>query len=331
MKRLFTYALMLGAVAFLAPACNQENGPLGDDLLGAQLYVDIQGLPMGTKADGDVEYQTEQEKKVSQLDVAIYDADGNLEWNKHYDESSAVGRKIISGLSEGQKTIAVAANIAFTVPQTIAEFKAIATALNDNAVDNFVMTGTGEGIASTNPEPVVVRLERVAAKFLLDGTITTEWESDPPTSFDIETIYLANVAVNSNFDDDGSAGPEINLRSTTELTTDELYANFTVAQKSRWSSGEKFNGENTRFYGYPNSTDTRTAILIKAKYDGRDTYYPLVIDQAINNNTLYHIGNIKITTEGMENPWDEWVKVKIIFDIQVVDWDYWDIYPEYTF
>jgi len=330
----YIYFAFAGIVALCA-SCNKElnnNIDVPSANGNASLVVDIQGLPMATKAAtkaGETEYQTNDEKKVSQVDIAIYDASGVLEWSKHYNEART-SRQTITGLTVGQKTIGVIANLTVeTIPTTLANFKALASDLKDNGRSNLVMTGIAEGMASTNPEPATLKLARIAAKFSVDGNITTEWEGDAPQAFDITDIYLANVATASNVIY-APASPSLNLRSSVEVTSDVTYKDLTVASKQSWSSGSPFNG-GVSFYGYPNNDSARTAIMIKALYENKVCYYPLVINQEIKNNTLYKIGNIKITCEGVENPWDDFTKVKILFDIEVVDWDYNEIYPEFTF
>ena len=341
MKKII-YTLAALTLVLCTVACNKslDTVEVTGDENKSKIIVNIKGFPAAspsddtvkslTKGEGDTKYQTTVEKKVSQVDIVIYDESGAKEWNRHFD-GAPMSHQLISGLTEGAKTVAVLANYTLdSVPATITAFKETLTSLADNSRDNFVMVGVAEGTAGTDPEPVSLKLVRVAAKVSVTGNIITAWEGEAPESFDITDIYLANVAVASDFDYDGSSGPEINLRSTVELVADSLYNDFTVAVKKNWTDGDQFNG-GVEFYAYPNSDDVRTCVMIKALYDGRVTYYPLVINLPIAQNTLYRIGDITITCEGCENPWDEFSKIRVFFDIEVADWDYKEIYPEYTF
>lgn len=321
--------LALAGMLVLCASCSKESI---DEVLSAgngdaTLVIDIKGLPLSNvKAAA---YQTDDEKKISQIDIAIYDASGALEWSKHYTEART-SRQVVTGLVAGKKSVGVIANLTVgTMPATLDGFKAVSTDLKDNSRTNLVMSAIVEGTASTNPEAVKVSLARVAAKFTIDGKITTEWEGDAPQSFDITDVYLANVSVASNVVYATSA-PSVNLRTSTTVTSDAVYKNLTVAQKQTWTSGSPFNG-GVSFYGYPNKDASRTCLMLKALYEGRVCYYPLVIDKEIKNNTLYRIGDIKITCEGVKNPQDVFTKIKILFDIDVADWDYNDLYPEFTF
>lgn len=326
MKKLF-YLFLAASLPMLGASCTKSGYSVPESVPTAMLVVDLKGLPMGTRAD--VQYQSDTEKQVSRVDIAIYDGNGNLEWTKHYEDDRS-SRQVITGLAEGKKTIAVVTNKFIEIPATLDGFKACVTDLNDNTRTNFVMTGMGEGIASADPDPVEIKLARTVAKFTVDGNITTEWEGDAPQSFDITDIYLANVTVSSDFFHSGAASPTVNLRTSRELTSDAGYREMTVASKLDWSSGRQFNG-GVSFYGMPNTTSTRTAVMIKAEYDGRDCWYPLVIDREIRNNTLYEIGDIKITCEGTSDPADPFTKVKVLFSLKVMDWDRQEVYPEFTF
>lgn len=61
-------------------------------------------------------------------------------------------------------------------------------------------------------------------------------------------------------------------------------------------------------------------VIIKAKFNNRVCYYPMVIDQPIKSNHMYNFGNIVITCEGSPNPWTDFEKVKINYSIEITDW-----------
>lgn len=292
---------------------------------GAGLVVDIQGLPLSLKSG--IEVQTEAEAAVLTLDVAVYDDSGALEWSGHYD-SPKEGRQRVTGLNAGEKTVCAVANLSLgSVPPTLNGFLAAASSLGDNA-ESFVMSGTVPAEASTDPVPVTLRLYRIAAKVSVEGFISTEWAGEAPSSFDITDIYLANVVERSNLAY-ASGAPAVNLRSSVDLARDTVLRRLTVAEKEEWTSGNLFNG-GVCFYGYPNAGADRTCVMIKALYEGRVCYYPLVIDREIRRNTLYRIGDIVITSEGVENPLDDFTTVKTQFSITIADWDY-NAYPEISF
>ncbi len=324
MKRKF---LIVAAIVVTLAGCQKEPCSKCSGLQEnvSSLIVDIQGIPLsvtkGETHNGD-------ERGISQIDIAIYDDAGVLEWAKHCAVAPA-SRQSATGLKAGKKTVCAVANLPVeSVPRTIEEFRSLSSALRDNGQSGFVMTGSAAGEASPKPEPVTLKLSRLAAKVSFEGMVTTDWTEKAPASFDITDVYLANVSAESTLSF-VSGEPSVNLRSGVNLTDDDVVRTLTVAEKESWEPGDPFNG-GVPFYCYPNATDVRTCVMIKALYNGRVCYYPLVIDREIRNNTLYRIGNVTITCEGVENPWDDFTQVKTSFEITISDWDY-NEYPEIDF
>lgn len=329
MKKIYHNLIILGIVAVLA-SCRKEpcqkcleaqNRLMADGLeANATLVIDVYGLPLSVT-------RTETERGISLLDLAVYDASGALEWSSHIDNPTNA-RQTATGLEAGKKTVCAVANLPTgCFPQTLEEFETFASVLSDNG-EGFVMTGSGKGEASPNPEPVPVKLSRLAAKVSLEGYIVTNWTEKTPASFDITDIYLANVSAESSLAF-ASSDPSVNLRSKVELVEDEVTRALTVAPKENWTPGDLFNG-GVNFYCYPNASETRTCVMIKALYDGRVCYYPLVIEREIINNTWYRFGNVTITCEGVENPWEDFTHLKTSFEISISGWDY-NEYPEISF
>lgn len=336
-------SIILAGFAMLV-ACNKN----GDDVVktipaDAQLILNIAGITAPAKAEISV-YQTTEEKKISVLNLAVYRPDPNkgyvYEWSKSFPEAGS--NYIISGLIAGDKTVVALANADIpSFPETLDGFLALKSNLKENAADKLVMTGSVTCKAGTEPEAATLSLNRIAAKFLVDGDIKTDWIDGGNHEFDIQTIYLANVTTEANYLYVGDE-PSLNLRKDMEYTSDGGYKTLTVAEKVSWTPGQKFNG-GVVFFGYPNASnkkvtvgeeqrgDTRTAVLIKATYDGKTCWYPLKIDQEIKNNTLYRIGDITITCEGVPNPWNDFNRIMVKYSIEVVDWTYNNIYPEFEF
>ena len=338
MKKTFVFAL--AGIVLCCASCNKEISPVAQETVksgDASVIVNIKGA-LGTKADV---YQSEDESKVASLYVGVYDAEGKLEKKMSYttDAQARIGTNIVyTGLAEGEKTICVCANIDdFVMPEllnsteTVVGFNGTKVNLAQNSRTNFVMAGKVKANANDSPTAVEVPLQRVVAKFVVDGNISVDWVGDAPASFDITDIYVANASIDSDFSFGGTVGNFINVRTSTDLTNVSEYRNLTVASKTSWTVGKPFNATGAFLYAMPNSTSTRTAIIIKAKYEGRVCYYPLKIDTAIKNNTLYHIGDITITCEGNETPEPDFDKVLVNFSVKVQDWTFNDIIPSYEF
>lgn len=263
--------------------------------------------------------QSAAESSVSLLQVGIYDADGHKEWEKSYEGAFSVP-KTVSGLREGRKTIVALANKSITMPDILEDFFSIPTSLSDNRRNSFVMVGSAGAIADVQPSEVTVHLERIAAKISFRNAILLNWTSSPPADFAIEAVYVANAGVESTLAADGGADPALNPRASLEQTADEVLRDLTVSELVSWKgSGDVFN-KGVDFYVYPNSTSTRTTLVIRTRFDGHTSYYPLVIDRPIERNTQYRCGSITITTDGMPSPADEFSSIRINYKYESSDW-----------
>ena len=336
-------SIFLAGLAMLV-ACNKNDVEIVKTIpADAQIILNIAGITAVSKAEIS-EYQTSEEKKISVLNLAVYKSDPDkgyvYEWSKKFDKTQS--SYVITGLTAGDKTVVALANADISsFPETLDGFLALRSNLKENSADKLVMTGSVTCKAGTAPEAATLSLNRIAAKFLVDGDIKTDWIDGGNHAFDVQAIYLANVTTEASYLYMGNE-PSLNLRKDTEYTTDSGYKTLTVAEKVNWIPGQKFNG-GVAFFGYPNASnkkvtvggqqrgDTRTAVLIKATYDGNTCWYPLKIDQEIKYNTIYHIGGITITCEGVPNPWDDFNRIMVKFNIEVVDWTYNNIYPEFEF
>lgn len=311
-------AVMLTALTVF-PSCGKADGNFGGE--GASAEVEIIDPDKGTD-----ELQTEDEKSIRNLDVAVYDENGELEWSHRY-KTFPKGRIVVTGIAGGEKTIAVAANVTdMEIPFYLYDFQHYVSELNDND-DGFVMSGFVKCEARPGPEPVKVALRRLAAKVALSGNISVRWSGDPPESFDIKAVYLANVSVESDLSGDSTTVRFINRRNLKSYTDDEKFRTLTVAQKREWNPGGKFNG-GTSLYCYPNATELRTALMILAAYDGEECWYPLVIDRNIRSNTLYVIGNVVITGKGNDDPEEDYEKLSFEYDVSLEEWKYEQLIQE---
>lgn len=335
-------SIILAGLAMMT-ACNKSGGDIVRTAAAdSQIILNIAGVAEQTKAG--TELQTTDEKTISVLNIAVYKSDPDrgyvFEWSKKYTEARA--NYIITGLTAGDKTVVALANASIaSFPETLDGFKALKSDLKENASDNLVMTGSVACKASANPESATLSLNRIAAKFVVDGAIKTDWIDGEDHVFNIQAIYLANVTTAASYVYAGDE-PSLNLRKDMEYTADSEYKALTVAEKATWTPGEKFNG-GAVFFGYPNASnrkisvgeeqrgDTRTAVLIKATYDGNVCWYPLRIDQEIKNNTIYRIGDITVTCEGTPNPWDDFNRILTTFSIEVIDWTFNEVGSQFEF
>lgn len=316
MKRHFIN-LLISSLA-ISVACSRITADKAS--AGSSLTIHINGgeFDNGAVSKAD-EIQSENEKKISRMEIFVYDDSGKLEWCDVYD-SYMSDRFTIAGLREGRKDVAIVANKKLSeTPQSLSQFKSMASGLTDNSRNSFVMTGMGSAMANSKSEVTDIGLVRLAAKFSFRGVIRTDWTLNRPESFTLTDVYVSNVGSRSSFEHMNTSTIENPRRG--DISMNAQIRNLTYAERNReWIPGYVFNG-GIDFYGYPNHTDQRTAVIIKALYNGRVCYYPIVIDMPIESNTLYNIGTVTISSEGVQNPWQDFGHVSIGCKVKAQDWE----------
>lgn len=313
MKRLaiiFFFGILLASCQKESPVVSAGSGK-GSVILSLDTYT----FSADTKS-----VASEAEKKINNLYIVIYDNKGKLEWSAEYQDFKT--SRTIVGLEEGMKTVWIVANKKIVVPGTLAQMKAVSTTLRENNRKSFVMVGSADVMASTTPVDTKIDIRKVCAKVTLREAIETRWGNIAPGDFNIEKIYLANLDTLSNFSFEPSGVVDVNLRTTVETTDDSDIRSLTVIENDKsWVSGGLFN-KGVDFYLYPNNNpDKPTALLIKASYDGRTCYYPIVFDKGIKSGTSYWIGLIEITCEGVATPEEAFSKIKACIGFNPSPWD----------
>lgn len=301
---------MLAALAVCLCGCQKTvPEPAGT---GAAVIFDIDFLSDdGTRA-------LNAETNVNRLQVGLYNAAGELEWENTYNAAFST-MKTITGLTEGPKTVVAVANKEITMPVTLEEFYTIPVSLGDNRRDAFVMSGTESAEASVAPVITTIHLRRLVAKISVRNALSTVWDDGKQHTFSPTRIYLANVATQTDLRG-GTYGEFVNPREETEQTKDETLRDFTVAERDYWVSGGVFN-HGVDFYVCPNaSAERKTTLIIQAEYDGQVCYYPLVISDELIQNTMYRCGAITISCGGMPSPADDFTSIRVSYNYETADW-----------
>ena len=310
-KRLFLPAMLAALAVCCLSACKKTGPEIAMD--GAAVIFDIDFLSGdGTKA------QTSAETNVNRLQVGLYNALGELEWENTY-EYAFTTMKTITGLMEGSKTIVAVANKEVKMPATLEEFYSIPVLLEDNRKDAFVMSGTETAEASVDPTVTTIHLRRLVSKIRFFKPLIVSWTDGKSHDFVPEKVYIANVATKTNMKGD-AFGEFINLREEPEQTKVDVLRDFTVAELDNWVSGRAFN-RGVNYYVCPNgSSEHKTTLVIQARYDGQVCYYPLVVSDELLMNTMYECGTIKITCGGMPSPSDDFTNIRVSYNYESADW-----------
>ncbi len=318
------YLAAFAAVAFAS--CNEiiVNEP---EKMSGLVTLDL-SVPVGeTKSEG-----TEDERRVNNLQVYLFDSEGTLEAYNNVKNTTDASVQC----TPGTKTVVAIVN----APEmkdisTYDDLKGRTSMLKDNYTYNFVMVGELP-VEVTGPADVTIPVSRIAAKIIL-GSIKNEMALEylKDQGLTIVDMFLINVAGSTGYMEDKT--PELwynemkHGSSTNGSCADVL--NFIKRLSSdqnaiKW--GETFSAEQA-FYAYPNSTETdstapewcprytRLVVVARIGSDAASRYYYPISIPDIDRNTAYKI-DLTITRPGSDSP-DHPVDLEAAsVEVNVVDW-----------
>ena len=289
MKIRMSLAAVWVAAAFVGCVKNDEVLPLAEDE-AVELEIKINGAM--TKVAG-----TDDENKVHDVQIFIFDHNGMLEAYASGDESQS---SVSLSCSTGQKEIVALVN---AMPH--GDVKSL------NLTSNAVTQIDVSRIASR------VRVSEISVDFGLD-------QHDSRT-FQIKSVYLVNVAGDRNFLKPVQPGKWYN-RMMRENDAPSITG---VSLIDAFASVSKPYADDIVLYCYPNPTKVdanggewsprMTRLVVEAELDGKLYYYPVSFKDGMASNMTYDV-KIKITRLGSSSPDVPVDSVSAGFTVEVQPW-----------
>lgn len=324
-------ALSAGVLLF-ASSCKDEvlldNG-LGDEK--ASLRVKLVGEGLTTRATE----ATEAEMAIHNYSIYVFYTNGSL-------EAMATDVASISGLTVGNKKIAVIANApSGFVPSSVTSLSGFESAAFEltsqyprSLAGGLIMSGVEDKTLITGENGIEIKVERLVAKIKLGNVTISPSVGHDPAKFELIAVHMMKVK------------SEAKLGSPNVLDGVGLYggvdgdvAGVTVESVYKdYLTEAAVEGANTSyFYVFPNTGgDDATLMTIEGTYDGETAYFPFVInDQIINGddgsgnyikrNTLHTVSvTLKKLGGGVDNP--ETIVDPAAIDVTITPED-WVIVP----
>ena len=339
--------LICAAGLVLGTACGKlpegENAPAPE----SRLTINLEGLPdVGTKATTAA---SESEKKLTSLNLYVFDANGMLDISHACTSSEISAKKATLRLKTGKKTVVAAANLSGDVLTaadkvcTLGDLDAVTYNLSDN-VSAFVMYGKGSAtVASETGGSVTVTLKRGVSRVTLASV-----KNSLPAAYGavkLQRAFLCNVVGNQDLS--GSASPATWLNQ--EATSDHKKAHVIgkgsykaqVAELTYVSLGAESVAAGSKksyspakpFYAFPNAlktpnngfnstfTPTATVLMVVVEIKGVNYYYPVPLKNGIEANTSYQVD---LTLSGLGNteddPFKKIEKADLSATVSISDW-----------
>ena len=316
--------LTAAAAALALISCNKEVPQavnLGPD--EANITISVNGEPV-TKATASA-----AEKKLNSLTFFVFDhsggsADGNLDivkqataaeletWN-----ATNSGSWVIEKVKTGTKTIVAVGNLAYgriASIMTIADLRAIAIKLEDNARDSFVMYKEVDVnvVEGTDPQPSIT-LDRFVARV----TLASFTNSLPAVygACTLKSIVLANVVGNTNLSNtaavstwynklccNGTPAPATVIGNGSVAAEVPAMTFETIGTSCAQGDANKL-APGKSVYGFHNSSEVEPNALasgwnnngsysmfyVIATIAGTDYWYPIPLKQKLEENTDYAV------------------------------------------
>ena len=315
MKIRMSLATVWVAAAFVGCVKNDEVLPLAEDE-AVELEIKINGAT--TKVAG-----TDDENKVHDVQIFIFDHNGMLEAYASGDESQS---SVSLSCSTGQKEIVALVN---AMPhgdvKSLTDLESRRSDLADNRQDSFVMEGrlmmnlTSNAVTQIDVSRIAsrVRVSEISVDFGLD-------QHDSRT-FQIKSVYLVNVAGDRNFLKPAQPGKWYN-RMMRENDAPSITG---VSLIDAFASVSRPYADDIVLYCYPNPTEydanggewspRMTRLVVEAELDGILYYYPVSFKDGMASNMTYDV-KIKITRLGSSSPDVPVDSVSAGFTVEVQPW-----------
>lgn len=345
MKNCIMFVCAAGLALSAACAKLPERGSEPDS--ESRLTVNLEGLPdLDTKATTAA---TEAEKKLTALNIYVFDANGMLDISHACTSKEISAKKATLKMKTGKKTVVAVANLSGSVLTaadkvcTLSELEAVAYSLSDN-VSAFVMYGKGAAtVASGSGGSVTVSLKRGVSRITL-GSVKNSLPA-AYGSLKLLRAFICNVAGNQNLAGSAATTSWLNQEATSDhkkthvIGTGSYKAQVeqltftTLASESLAVGSTKTYSPAKPFYAFPNAlktpnngfnstfTPTATVLMVVVEIKGVRYYYPVPLKNGIEANTAYQVD---LTISGLGNteddPFAKIEKANLAATVSTSDW-----------
>ena len=286
--------------------CNEKNikpveVPSGDKV---QLTVN---LPENlTKLTG-----VPTDSKINDVQIFVFDRNGLYETSSHGNAST-----MSLTCTTGEKHLVALVNAPLEESVSNLEDLRLRTSdLSSCSAGNLVMSGETP-VELTASTTVTMEVTRLAAKVALESVVTAfENEVHRNLPFEVKAVYLVNVAGDRSYLKENAPKKWYNKGAyVPQSSLDFLYDAVTAGQIT---SGGNYSAGHF-FYCYPNSTTTKTRLVVETQIGGYTYYYPVTLD-SVTPNTAYTY-NLTITRLGSDSPNEPVADGAVSVTLTVKDW-----------
>ena len=285
--------------------CNEKM--LEQNVLATEEVRLTVNLPqLATKVMG-----TPSDDAVNSLQIFVFNKYGVYETS-----ASGSGKSLTLTCTTGEKQIMalVNADTESNVPD-INTLRSRKANLSSMAAGDLIMSGeTTDEL--TNDSSIEMHVKRLPSRVILNSVQTDfDLEQHKSLSFAVKSVFLINVAGDAPYSGTSTPGQWHNVADYDPVTNLPFL-------RDQVSSGEITEGGvyDTRHYFYcmPNSTETKTRLVVEAEIEGDTYYYPITLEK-VGQNTSYSY-NLTIKRFGSDSPDVPVEDGSVTFTVEVDPW-----------
>lgn len=295
---------VLTVLAFVG--CNEVNVELDEANCGEEIQLTVNLPDAVTKVTGTV-----SDSKIAGIQIFVFDKNGIYETS-----SSGSGSSLSLTCTSGEKQIVALANApTVTGIDNISKLRSKTSDLKDCTASSIVMAGEVRKTLTAS-STISMSVERLAAKVAV-AQIKPDFElaQHKQLSFKVKAIYLINVAGDKAYLSANTPSVWYNkARYIAETSPAFIYDAVTAGEVA---SGSAYTKEHY-FYCYPNTTSTKTRLVVEAEVGGYTYYYPVTLNSVAANTSYTY--NLTITRLGSESPDVPVEDGTVKFTVTVKDW-----------
>ena len=265
---------------------------------------------------------TDEENKINDLQVFVFDHNGMLE---AYDRAD--GSSLSLSCSSGVKEVVALVNAGpLSDVVSLVDLEGRRSGLADNSPGSFVMEGRATPTLRAS-STVVVPVSRLAARVALtEVAVDFELAQHNSQTFQIKAVYLLNVAGDRTYLT--ATRPDVWYNKMTKDSAAPSITGVTLTN-AYVTSSTPYNTVHY-LYGYPNPTTSDvsggswsarfTRLVVEAELGGKLYYYPVTLEGGLKSNTSYDV-KLKITRPGSSSPDKPVDSVTASFSVEVQPWN----------
>lgn len=286
-KKMFCAAVAASALV----SCNEKNADIPHVEEGAEIVTFSVSVPgLETKSTGE---SAAAEKTVNSLQVFVFNQHGVYETY-----AAATKGEVSITCTAGKKRMVALVNA--EEETGVPNYAALADRsvyLEDSGVNNLVMLGdTTVSVAAG--KSIDVKVSYLSSKVVLESVkLELANPEHEALDFKVTSVFLTNVVGDRKYIN--ASAPSVWFHEDADFSKTLPFLYDSVSGGTLKPVGTGYDTDHF-FYCYPNTTSTKTRLVIETAIGNKLYYYPIDLEELLPNNQYSY--NVVLTRLGIDSP-----------------------------